>query len=181
MKAVLGGIPAEAASSRSRAACSLLASQPEFRRARIVMLYLHIPRELDASRLALAAWRDDKIVLAPKVNYRQRHMIAVEIRSLDAGLEAGAYGIPEPVTWEPWPVEQIDLVIVPGLAFDRKGNRLGRGAGFYDRFLSRPEMRAVTCGIAFAEQVLDGLPTGDRDVPLKMLATDEEVVRFNSG
>ena len=181
MKARLRGISAEGASGKSRAACGLLAAEGEFRSARVVMLYLHISHELDVGGLALAAWQDDKTVLVPKVDYEQRHMIGVKIRSLDAGLVTDAYGILEPPTWEPWPVEEIDLVVVPGLAFDRTGNRLGRGAGFYDRFLSQPEMRATTCGVAFAEQVIDEVPAHAHDVRLKMLATDEEVLRFTTG
>jgi len=179
MKQTLRAIPAEDARRKSHAACRLLAAQEEFRRARTAMIYLHIPHELNVGPLALAAWQDDKTVLVPKVDYEQRHMIAVEIRSLDTDLEPGRFGILEPMAWEPWPVEDIDLVVAPGLAFGREGSRLGRGGGFYDRFLSQPDMHAVTCGIAFAEQLLAELPTHAHDVPLDMLVTDDEVLRFN--
>lgn len=179
MRQALGGIEAEAAAAKSRAACARLAGRQEFRDARVVMLYLHIAHELDVAALALAGWQDDKTILVPKVNYEQRHMIAVEIRSLDTDLAIDPYGVREPITGEPCPEGEIDLVAVPALAFDRAGNRLGRGAGFYDRFLSQPDVRAMTCGIGFAEQVLDELPVQNHDVPLKMLVTDEEVLRFS--
>ena len=71
------------------------------------------------------------------------------------------------------------LVIVPAIAFDRQGNRLGRGAGFYDRFLASPHFRGLAVGIAFREQVVAEIPVTEHDVPMHVLVTDEEVLRFD--
>ena len=74
----------------------------------------------------------------------------------------------------------IDLVIVPGLGFSNNGYRIGRGMGFYDRFLAQPEFIGLTCGLAFSEQIVENLPILDHDVPLSMLATDTGLRRFAS-
>ena len=77
-----------------------------------------------------------------------------------------------------WPRE-LDAVLVPGRAFDRAGNRLGRGKGYYDRLIAklRPDARAATVGIAFAEQMSDGVPVGEGDRAVSWIATDRGIVR----
>ncbi len=180
MKATLAAMPPELAAAKSRAACEALIALPEYQKAQAVMLYLPMPQEVDTTGIILHAWQHGKTVLAPKVGWSQRHMLAIEIHSLDDGVVQGEFGLREPADGSPWPVEQIDLICVPALAFDRKGNRLGRGGGFYDRFLAEPNAKAVTCGLGFAEQLLDDLPTHHHDRPVDLLVTDKDVLRFTS-
>lgn len=180
LKLQLSKVDGDDASRRSHAACKALTDLPEFREASAVMAYMPIPHEVDSLPAVLAAWRADKTVLMPKIQWEHEHMLAVVCRSLDDDMTLGRYGLREPAKGEPWPVEDIDLVIVPALAFDRKGNRLGRGGGFYDRFLSQPKMQAVTCGLAFDEQLVDELPVDDHDRPVDLVVTDKDVLRFNS-
>jgi 5-formyltetrahydrofolate cyclo-ligase len=80
----------------------------------------------------------------------------------------------------PVPFEEIDLVVTPALGFDRKGNRLGRGGSFYDRFFTNKELKAPRCGFAFAEQVVDSIPATERDEPVDFLVTDEEIIYFSN-
>lgn len=87
-------------------------------------------------------------------------------------------GIREPVEGMPVPVSDIDLVVVPGLAFDEQGNRLGRGRGFYDRFLSHPDFHGTSCALALEDQVVPNIPIGPSDVCVDMLVTDVRVRRF---
>ena len=77
------------------------------------------------------------------------------------------------------PIEDIDFVVTPGLGFDRKGNRLGRGGGYFDRFFSNDTLRAVKCGICFSEQIVDEVPMDETDIPVDMLITDKEILIFN--
>ena len=106
-------------------------------------------------------------------------MLPVEISSLkDAMTMTGP--VREPVSGKPIPLDLIDLVIVPGLGFTAKGFRIGRGMGFYDRFLAQSEFIGVSCGLAFDEQVVAALPVLDHDVPLSMLITDRGIRRFAS-
>jgi 5-formyltetrahydrofolate cyclo-ligase len=163
---------------KSLAACSLLASSPEFAAARTVMLYLHTTLEVDTAPLALKAWQAGKSVVVPKVSWDQRRMLPVEISSLNDHMTIAGPGVREPVNGMPVPVEFIDLVIVPGMGFTDKGFRIGRGMGFYDRFLAQSEFIGVSCGLAFEEQIVESLPILDHDIPLSMLVTDRGIRRF---
>jgi 5-formyltetrahydrofolate cyclo-ligase len=165
--------------AKSVAACNFVVKCPEFASARVVMLYLSTTHEVDTASLALRAWQDGKAVVVPKVSWDQRRMLPVEITTLhSAGFTTTGPGIREPVAGKPIPPEFIDLVVVPGLGFTAAGYRIGRGMGFYDRFLAQPEFIGLSCGLAFEEQVVDTLPVLEHDVPLGMLVTDHGIRRF---
>jgi 5-formyltetrahydrofolate cyclo-ligase len=176
----LSAITPEAQHAKSLAACALVAATPEFAAARVVMLYLSMPQEVDASPLALRAWQSGKTVLVPKVSWNQRRMLPVEISSLHTELTTTGPGVLEPIAGKPVPVEFIDLAIVPGLGFTRDGYRIGRGMGFYDRFLAQSDFIGISCGLAFAEQIMDELPVLDHDMQVSMLATDQAMLRFTN-
>lgn len=178
LREVLRAMSPDQRRRKSRAAADLILAAPEFAAARYVMLYIATSEEVDTAAIALRAWQEGKVVLAPKVFMADRTMLAVEISSLDSGMRPTRVGVLEPIAGLPVPPEFIDLVIVPGLGFGEQGQRLGRGGGFYDRFLSQPEFKGATCGLAFEEQVLPDLPMLPHDHPLKMLATDAKVRRF---
>lgn len=180
LRQVLADLSPDDVSTRSLRAAHRLFEQPEYIKAEIVMVFLPLPNELDTTPIVLRSWQDRKRVLAPKVAWNQRRMLPLEIRSLTDDLVVSTMGIREPVTGIPFPISLIDLVIVPGLAFDEYGNRLGRGRGFYDRFLAHPEFEGVACGVALEEQVSKRLPVGPLDRPVDMLITDERVRRFKT-
>lgn len=173
-------ITPEQRSRRSRKACENLVSTCEFRDASVVMMFLSLPEEVDTSEAILEAWQLGKTVVVPKVFWKERYMIAVEIRSLDSDCRTEASGLRNPISEVPTPLEQIDLVVAPGLAFDRRGNRLGRGAAFYDRFFAHEQLKAARCGFAFAEQMLDSVPAAQHDQPVDFVVTDEGVVHLCS-
>lgn len=168
--------------AKSIAACGLVSGSPEFLAANVVMLFLSAPLEVDTAPLALRCWQAGKSVVVPKVSWDQRRMLPVEISSLTTGLATTGPGIREPVddAGKPIPLNLIDLVIVPGLGFTPTGYRIGRGMGFYDRFLAQPEFVGLSCGLAFEEQLVDQLPVLDHDMPLSMLVTDRGIRRFAS-
>jgi 5-formyltetrahydrofolate cyclo-ligase len=167
--------------AKSQAACRLVATSPEFDAARVVMLYLSTPTEVDTASLALKCWQQNKSVVVPKVSWDQRRMLPVEISSLKDAMTTSAGGaVREPVSGKPIPLDLIDLVIVPGLGFTPKGYRIGRGMGFYDRFLAQPEFVGLSCGLAFEEQVMADIPVLDHDMPLSMLVTNHGIRRFAS-
>lgn len=165
---------------KSAAACALVAQTPEFAAARVVMLYLSTPTELDTASLALRAWQAGKTVVVPKVSWDQRRMLPVEITSLQSNIQMTGPGVREPISGAPIPVDFIDLVIVPGLGFSEDGHRIGRGMGFYDRFLAQSDFMGVSCGLGYEEQILPSLPLQAHDMPLAMLVSDKEVRRFAS-
>ncbi|MDD4908777.1 MAG: 5-formyltetrahydrofolate cyclo-ligase, partial [Candidatus Omnitrophica bacterium] len=86
-----------------------------------------------------------------------------------AKLKVGPYGVWEPVAETLVKPEDLDLIITPGLAFDKKGNRLGRGKGYYDRFLSKLSDRAPSIGLAFDFQILPLIPTTSYDVSVNKI------------
>ena len=165
--------------AKSRKACQNLISTGQFQHASIVMIYLSLPHEVDTSEAILHAWQLGKIVAVPKISWQQRHMIPVQIMSLETGLSTGTLGLRSPVTGVPIPFRDIDLVVAPALGYDRRGNRLGRGGSFYDRFFANKDLRAVRCGLAFAEQVVESIPVTENDEPVHMLVTDEEIIYCN--
>lgn len=179
LRQLLSGITPEEIATRSLRVCHRLFEQPEYVGADVVMVFLSIAGEVDTSPLVLRAWQDRKRVLAPRVSWNQRRMLPVEIRSLTDDLSLSSMGVREPVAGIPFPVSMIDLVIVPGLGFDEFGNRLGRGRGFYDRFLAHPEFKGKACAVSFEQQVTPTIPTGPLDRRVDMLVTDERVRRFN--
>ncbi len=79
--------------------------------------------------------------------------------------------------YKPMPLEDIEVVVTPGLAFDRKGNRLGRGGAYYDRFLASPGLNATICSLAFAEQMVDEVPVDAHDRAVDFLVTDEGIIK----
>jgi 5-formyltetrahydrofolate cyclo-ligase len=177
-KRLLKITPAERA-EKSWRACENLIETGEFQNACTVMMYMPLPHELDISEAILKAWQMGKIVAVPKISWEQRHMIPVEITSLETGFSTEVLGLRNPVNGRPVPFEDIDLVVTPALGYDRKGHRLGRGGSYYDNFLANEQLKAVRCGMGFDEQVVDEVPVGEHDEPIDFLVTDKEVIHFN--
>jgi 5-formyltetrahydrofolate cyclo-ligase len=173
-------ISAEQRSEKSRKACENLVSMEQFRQASTVMMFVSLPHEVDTSEAILHAWQLRKVVAVPKISWQQRHMIAVQINSLETGFSTAASGLRTPISGVPVPFGEIDLVVTPALGFDKKGNRLGRGGSYYDRFFANAELKATRCGFGFAEQVLDSLPVTDNDEPVDILVTDEQITYFDN-
>ncbi len=165
--------------AKSKKACRNLISTPQFQNASTVMLYLSLPYEADTTEAILCAWQLGKIVAVPKVSWQQKHMIPVQINSLETGFLTEVTGLRNPLKGAPTAIEKIDLVVAPALGFDRKGNRLGHGGSYYDRFFANTAIKAQRCGFAFAEQMIEEVPTRDHDMPMDLLVTDEEIIYCN--
>jgi len=168
--------PAEREALGRRAQQALVQSA-WFARAGVVMLYLPIRGEVETADIAAAARAAGKRLVLPRVRKEPRRLW---LHLWVGEPEAGAYGIPEPLpSWPAISPAEIDLVAVPGVAFDRQGGRLGYGAGYYDRTLAEirsanPAARFV--GLAYGLQVVDRLPTGPHDVPLHGVATEDGLI-----
>ena len=140
-----------------------LEAHPAFRAADTVMLFAALPDEPDTLPL-LERWQDRKQLLLPLV-VGENMMEVRTFRGLDS-LRRGAFDILEPTGPAYTTYRRIDLIVVPGMAFDAKGRRLGRGKGFYDRFLIHPDLSARKIGICFPHQFVSSVPTDDFDVPV---------------
>jgi 5-formyltetrahydrofolate cyclo-ligase len=150
-----------------------LKSLPEFKKAKTIMLYFPVRGEVDLTELIGELVKDNsKILLLPKVT-ADGEMVAVEVKDLEI-LKKGKYGIPEPIGGRIFKPEKVDFVAVPGVAFDKRGYRLGMGKGFYDRFL--PRVKGTKVGIAYDFQIVDEVPVEEHDIPLDKIVTPEGVV-----
>jgi len=185
MTALRDRIPAEERARRSLAACGHAAEWLASIGADCFLAYASFRTELDTLPLLRWGWERGIAVLLPRCEPEDRSMTIYRVRGLDE-LAQGAYGLPEPVeAAERWASpERIDAVLVPGLAFDRSGGRLGYGGGYYDRYReaatkdapgpssasSRP---SPWMGLCFSEQVADSrLPAEAHDVRLNGLITE---------
>ena len=143
------------------------------------MIFLSLRNEVDTSVAVTRALDEGKTVVVPRVVWEARRLVPIVLSGLDCPMQTDHYGLREPIETEPISPDKIDLVVTPGLAFDLHGRRLGRGGGFYDRFLKTPSLTAPSCGLALAVQLIDQVPTERHDVTLDMLVTDSGVWRFN--
>jgi len=140
---------------------------PVIQKARTILFYASMPGEVDTWAMIEKACKLGKRVALPIVEQNQRKIIPTLISSME-DVHKGTYGIAEP-HYDPAKqiaLEDLDAVIVPGLAFDRNNHRLGRGAGYYDRFLSSLPKSVTTVGLAFDFQLTTSLPTQAHDVCL---------------
>ncbi len=162
--------------AKSRSIEERLFSLPEFRDARAVMFYASFRSEVKTWDMIRRALKSGKRVFLPKV--KGKGLSLFEIKDFDKDVEPGAWGIPEPNTGIAARMDDIDLVIVPGSVFDEKGNRLGYGAGYYDRLLAGYD--GMTVGLAFELQIAPEVPAGPHDVPVKKIVTEKRVITVQS-
>ncbi|MDD5618590.1 MAG: 5-formyltetrahydrofolate cyclo-ligase [Candidatus Omnitrophica bacterium] len=139
-----------------------------FKKAKIVMFYIAFGGEVKTKEMIREAQKTGKVVCVP-IYRKNKETIQPAIFEDHAKLKKGPYGVLEPVTEERLQPEDLDLVIVPGLAFDKKGRRLGRGKGCYDRFLSTLSERQFSIGLAFDFQILPLVPTAEHDVSVNSI------------
>lgn len=176
MQQLLKKITPEERHSRSLAACRNLLHLKEFKAAQMIMIFMSIPCEIETSPLAIQAWQEGKQIAVPRVDWDHHRMDPIEISSFDC-CEPGQKGIREPASGTSVPMALIDLIVVPGMSFDRCGFRVGRGKGFYDRFLSDADCKAKRVGFCFHEQLHPkDLPTEAHDIQMDLIVTDQEVI-----
>ena len=160
----------------SAAACSRLTALEVFQHASVVMLYMPLASEVDLTPVAIRCFQTGKTVCVPLVDWKRRDMEPVEVTSFDDHvMEVDEHGLRMPRGGAPIPPDLLDLVVVPGLAFDAHGHRLGRGGGYYDRFLGRLRRTAATVGLGFDVQITDEVPVNDGDVSVDIVVTARRV------
>ncbi|MCS7149839.1 MAG: 5-formyltetrahydrofolate cyclo-ligase [Caldimicrobium sp.] len=150
--------------------CQILLKSKYYRKSKKIAFYSAINREVNLSLAMNAALREKEVYL-PKAHLKERVLSFHRVFDL-GNLKEGPFGILEPLEGLPEaPVDELDLVLVPGLAFDRKRGRLGYGGGFYDRTLVGTT--ALKMGIAFSWQILDELPLEPYDIKMDLILTEK--------
>jgi 5-formyltetrahydrofolate cyclo-ligase len=154
----------------SESVSSRLRNTRIWKRARAILFYAALPGEIDLSGLAEVARREGRTVALPQFDKGLGVYRACAVAEPSTDLIAGKFGVAEPGPRCPAiGLDELDLILVPGLAFDKNGHRLGRGGGFYDRLLANTS--AVKCGVGFDEQVHADIPVEDHDVLLDYIVT----------
>ena len=151
-----------------------------YQRADTIMYFISFGSEIDTRPIIDKSLMEGKTVLVPRPIKEEKKMIASCLLNWDEDLTAGVYGILEPLPEKTRPVEPetIDLMVVPGVAFDPRGNRLGYGGGYYDRFFNLLRRDTPLVAIAFEMQIVDDVPVESWDRKVDILITEERVIYF---
>ena len=173
MRAVRRGIRDDARRRDALAAQERVLALPAVREARTVMLFSSFGSEVDTDLLAARLDRSGVRVVLPFLEDREIH---AAVHGSGDELVPSGYGPREPAARTPVDPAEVDVVVVPGLAFDREGYRVGYGGGYYDRFLSRLSERTVRIGLCFKEQLLESVPHGPADQRVDIIVTPEEAI-----
>lgn len=120
---------------------------------------------------------DRKTVYLPYCLKKTNQLGISKINNLDTDLIEGTYGIKEPKERAGLPITELDVVVVPGIAFTYDGFRLGYGGGYYDRFLARLPQKTLTIGLIYQSLLVESLPVGKHDRQVEIIITEEEVIR----
>lgn len=155
---------------RSEAARRRLTGQSIWQKAQSILFFAPRLDELDIWPLLAMALEEQKIVALPRYITGNKSYKACRVNDLSSDIGPGQFGIREPLAHCPEvALNWLDLILVPGVAFDLHGRRLGRGKGFYDQLLKT--VRGTTCGIVFDEQIVREVPVGPHDIHLNCLLT----------
>ena len=149
-----------------------------YRDAGAVMFFITFGTEVDTRPMVEETIKRGKLALAPKALPETRELIPSRVLDWDSDLVPGAYNIPEPGedTLRPVKPETIDLLIVPGVAFDLKGNRLGYGGGYYDRFFPLLNKQTPLVALVFDLQILPEIPVDEWDRRVDIIISEKRVI-----
>ncbi|MBJ2187501.1 MAG: 5-formyltetrahydrofolate cyclo-ligase [Muribaculaceae bacterium] len=158
--------------SAARRVFDLVENTAAFMLAEHILMYHSLPDEL-STREFIDRWSARKRFYLPRVNG-----VNLDILPYDRSrLHLGAFNIEEPTGDETADINDIELIIVPGVAYDRRGNRIGRGKGYYDRLLR--DTRAVTIGVAYSCQLCDDIEPDEFDVPVNYVITEDGIIKIS--
>ena len=168
-----------ARATASHAIIEKLCALPGYRHAKVVLTYMGFGSEIETRSFVERILVDGKIVVLPRVDRASRSLILHAVQSLSE-LEVSKWGIREPRADTPSvPLSSIEFVLLPGVAFDRAGNRLGYGRGYYDKLLlaAEPALERVAAG--FSCQIVDAVPLGPLDQKIDILITENEIINIS--
>ncbi|WP_139491905.1 5-formyltetrahydrofolate cyclo-ligase [Brevibacillus dissolubilis] len=163
---------------RSEKAARQLLMLPELAEAKHIMLFYPFRDEID-TRSLLEKWRAQGRQVWLPLTIPSEHLIIPYVYDGEHTLRTGAYGIsePDPERAAPADLSLLDAVIVPGVAFDQTGGRLGYGGGYYDRFFEKIENRVHRIGYGFSVQITENVPAEPHDRRMHLIVTDQDVWR----
>lgn len=174
VRAALGKISLAVRLVESLDLCARL--EPQLQSAHTILFFAPLPDELDVWPLLEKLLPSKKICALPAFDEAVQFYSARRVKNLETDILTGKFGISEPFdSCEEIPLDRFDLVLVPGMAFDLSGNRLGRGRGFYDRILAAAS--GIKCGVAYDFQLVDQIPTEPHDAKVNFIFTPNRCVK----
>ena len=171
-------LPKEERAEKSAAIMERLFDFANFLEARIVLFYMSYGSEVDTEPMIRKALEVEKTVALPLVDTRKKQIFPFRIEDLDRDVRPGYRGIREPIPQrcKQIPVEYINLAIIPGIAFDERGGRIGHGVGVYDRFIPKLDITTRKVALAFECQIVAQIPMEPHDRYTDIIITEERIV-----
>lgn len=181
MKEILAKFRQTDSTQEELQACKLLTDSLYYKNSNFILTYAALPGEFSLDKFIQQALKSEKTVYLPKSFPQDCSMEFYALKNhlpYSQQLMYGSYGIREPLSnREKYEDSAETLILIPGIAFTRTGQRLGRGKGFYDRFLSRLSTQNCTLmGVCYQWQILGQLPTEETDIPIDCILTPEELI-----
>lgn len=146
----------------------------EFKQAATILFYVSYDNEVFTHDMIKESMSLEKNIIVPKSDRINRKLILSKLDNWE-DLEEGAYGILEPKNVNQISINEIDLIIIPGVGFDKQGRRLGHGKGYYDNLLSKSK-NALHIGLAFEFQIVEKVPAEKHDVPVQKIITEKRII-----
>lgn len=155
---------------------------PAVRNSRTLSAYLHVGSEVRTKGIVKWALSNGRRVIVPITDRANKRLIFSELKAPDLELGKGNYGVPEPKPEfrRSVPLEQADVVLVPGVAWDRRGYRIGYGAGYYDRSINALRTRLIKIGLAYEFQLVPRVPRSRYDRRVDKIATERRIIDTSS-
>lgn len=166
----------------SREICDRLFNLKEFRQARVVHFFLTTKSEVFTEEAVRKAMNSGKEVVVPVIDKRHKCIFLSKLHDYDRDLILTNHGItePGPEFYSEVPLKEVELMVLPGVAFDINGHRLGYGAGYYDRLLEDGETRPILVALAFELQIVENIPIGSHDVTVDKIVTEKRIIEVMS-
>lgn len=163
---------------KSQAIMKRLFDFANFLEARIVMYYVNSSSEVITEAMIRKTLKYEKIVALPLIDQTKKHIVPLKIDDLDKDILPGYRRIREPIPQrcKVIPVEQINLAIIPGIAFDERGGRIGYGTGFYDKFIPGLDVTTRKVALAFECQIVQQIPMEPHDRYIDIIITEKRII-----
>lgn len=175
---LLNEMPDDVRAQKTKAVEDRLFEFANFLEANIALLYMNTEDEVATRDMITRAFEYNKIVVLPIFRIDKRAVSLMKVDNLDNQLKPGPRGVPEPdpARCKKVPIDCIDIAIVPGIAFDEKGARIGTGMGFYDRLIPNLPITTRKVALAFEDQLIQQIPMEHHDKHIDIIITDQRII-----
>lgn len=174
-------LPREVVEAKSTAIFQKIICLEHYQKAKVIMTYLSIRNEVETEPFIIKAMSEGKRIVIPVCQKETTTILPAEVKNYPEDLEPRTWGILEPKPDKLYPIDpkEIDLIIVPGVAFDEKGNRLGYGAGYYDHFLPLLRPGVLKIAPAYELQIVPDVYRGEHDQPVDLVVTETRFLKYS--